>query len=89
MMEEDRRAAVLAAAGAVRLVREVETGNSAPFVQCNCMLCLQSLGTSLGARASEVQCFVGVSVTIDDDLLWICDDRCAKQPLRKQSRMVK
>ena len=70
-------------------VREAETGNSAPFVQCNCMLCLQPLGTSLRARASGVQCFVGVSVTIGDDLLFVCDDRCAKQPLLNQSRMMK
>ena len=47
-------------------LREVETGNSAPFVQCNCMLCLQPLGTSLRARASGVQYFVGVYVTIGD-----------------------
>ena len=73
----------------LRCLREAETGNSAPFVQCNCMLCLQPLGTSLRARASGVQCFVGVSVTIGDDLLFVCDDRCAKQPPLNQSRMVK
>ena len=45
--------------------------------------------TSLRASASGVQCFVGVSVTIGDDLLFVCDDRCAKQPLLNQSRMMK
>ena len=75
----------------LRRMREVETGNSAPsFVQCNCMLRLQPLGTSLRARASGVQCFVGVSVAIGDDLLFVCcDDRCAKQPLLNQSKMMK
>ena len=42
-------------------LRDVETGNSPSFVQCNCMLCLQPLGTSLRASASGVQWFVGVS----------------------------
>ena len=70
-------------------VREAETGNSALIVQCNCVLCLQPLGTSLRARASGVQCFVGASVTIGDDLLFVCGDRCVKQPLLNQSRMMK
>ena len=65
-------------------VREAETGNSAPFVQCNCMLCLQPLGASLRARArSGVQCFVGVSATIGDDLLSVVRCELVNQFLAK------
>ena len=76
--------------GAGGFVREAETGNSAPSV---CAVQLHALSAAaryeLESESEWSAVFVGVSVTIGDDLLFVCDDRCAKQPLRNQSRMMK
>ena len=38
--------------------------------------------------ASGVQCFVGVSVTIGDDLLFVCGDRCCEAGVRTGGRKL-